>query len=277
MEPSMKYIEGSGGARLFYKDLGAGRPVVLIHGWPLSADMWEHQVVALVERGFRVISYDRRGFGRSEQTSGGYDYDTFADDLAAVIRATGAHDASLVGFSMGGGEVARYLARHGREGVRSAALIGAVTPYLLKTDDNPDGVPGEEFEKIKRGIRDDRPAFLADFAKSFYGVGLVSRPVSGEWLDWDFQVAMQASPIATLACVDAFGRTDFRRDMAAFADVPTLIIHGTGDKTVPIETSARQAARLVPHATLVEYDGAPHGLFATEAQRLNDDLLRFLA
>ncbi len=272
----MQSIESKDGCRLHVNDWGSGPPVVLIHGWPLSSAMWEYQAVSLVQRGFRVISYDRRGFGRSDQPAGGYDYDTFADDLAAVIAATGARGVSLVGFSMGGGEVARYLSRHGRDNVVAAVLMSAVTPFMLKTPDH-DGVPGSVFEDMKLGIRADRPHFMAGFAKDFYGVGLVSKPVSSEWLAWNQDLVLQASPIATLACVDAFSTTDFRADLAAFAGVPTLILHGTADKTVPIDVAARQTARYIPHAQVLEYDGAPHGLFATEPERLGDDLLRFLA
>ncbi len=271
----MPYATARDGTRLHFNDWGAGPAAILIHGWPLSGAMWEYQATALVEAGMRVITYDRRGFGKSDQPRAGYDYDTFADDLGAIIEASGVDRAALIGFSMGGGEVARYLSRHGAARVTRAALIGAVTPFMLRTDDNPDGVPDEALEEIKDNIRKDRPHFLAGFGKDFYGVGWVTQPVSDEWLAWTQALALAASPIATLACVDAFGRTDFRADMEAFT-VPTLIIHGTGDKTVPIDATARAAAQLVPHADLVEYSGAPHGLFATEPARLSEDLIRFL-
>jgi non-heme chloroperoxidase len=272
----MAYAEARDGVKLHVKDMGTGEPVLLIHGWPLSGDMFEYQTVALLEAGFRVITYDRRGFGQSGHPATGYSYDQFADDLAAVIDFCGLERVSLVGFSMGGGEIARYLSRHGSAKVARAALIGAVVPYLLKTDDNPHGADASVFEDLKRRIREDRFAFLQSFGKDFYGVGWVSRPVSQGVLDWTFVLAIMASPVATLACVDAFGTTDFRPDLPAFAGVPTLIIHGTADKTVPIDASARAAARGIPHATLVEYDGEAHGLFATAPDRLNRDLLEFL-
>ncbi|GAO40667.1 putative non-heme chloroperoxidase [Sphingomonas changbaiensis NBRC 104936] len=272
----MPYAEARDGTKLHLKDLGAGEPVVLIHGWPLTGDMWEYQTLALLEAGFRVITYDRRGFGQSSHPATGYDYDTFADDLAAVLDACKVERASLVGFSMGGGEVARYLSRHGAGRVARAALVSSVAGYLLKTDDNPDGVDASVFDQMKAQIREDRFKFLKTFAGQFYGVGWVSSPVSDALLDWTFILAIMASPKATIDCVDAFGRTDFRPDFAAFAGVPTLIVHGTGDKTVPIEPSAHAAARGIPHATLIEYDGEPHGLFATAPDRLSKDLLAFL-
>ena len=273
----MPYITTRDDTQLYVKDWGSGRPVVLIHGWPLSADSWDDQALALAEAGHRVIAYDRRGFGRSSQPFGGYDYDTLADDLADVLAATGATDeVSLVGFSMGGGEVARYLSRHSGRGVRKAALIGSVVPYVLQDDSNPDGVPAAMFEQIKDGLRRDRPHFLAGFAKQFFGVGWVSSPVSQEMLDWALTVAMQAGLKPTLACVDTFSRTDFRPDLPSFT-VPTLIVHGTADKTVPIDPTARAAAKAIPGATLIEYDGAPHGLFATDKERLTRDLIDFLA
>ena len=271
----MAYITTRDNTKLYVKDWGAGRPVILLHGWPLSADSWDDQAVAIADAGFRTIAYDRRGFGRSEQPWGGYEYDTLADDLADVMAATGATDAALVGFSMAGGEVARYLSRHGGKGVAQAALISSVVPYMLKTPDNPDGVDPALFAQMTAGMKQDRAHFFAGFFKDFYGVGLVSHPVSNELIENSVDVAMQASLKATLACAEAFGTTDFRPDLAAFT-VPTLIVHGTSDQTVPIDATGRAAARGIPHAKFIEYDGAPHGLFATHKQRLTDDLLAFL-
>ena len=271
----MGYITTRDNTKLYVKDWGSGRPVILMHGWPLSADSWDDQAVAIADAGLRAIAYDRRGFGRSEQPWDGYNYDTLADDLAAVIEETGATDAAIVGFSMGGGEVARYMSRHGGKNVAQAALVSSVVPYMLKTADNPDGTDQATFEQMTEGMKQDRAHFFAGFFKDFYGVGLVSHPVSDEVLETSRNVAMQASLKATLACAAAFATTDFRPDLAAFS-VPTLIIHGTADQTVPIEASARAAARGIPHAKLIEYDGAPHGLFATHKERLTNDLLAFL-
>ena len=271
----MTYVTTHDHTKLYVKDWGAGQPVILLHGWPLSADSWDDQAMALADAGFRTIAYDRRGFGRSEQPWGGYDYDTLADDLSAVLEATGAADAALVGFSMAGGEVARYLSRHSGKNVAQAALISSVVPYMLKTADNPDGVDPALFAQMGAGMKADRAHFFAGFFKDFYGVGLASHPVSNEVLENSRDVAMQASLKATLACAVAFGTTDFRADLAAFT-VPTLIVHGTADKTVPIDATGRAAARGIPHAKLIEYEGAPHGLFATEKDRLTADLLAFL-
>ena len=273
----MPYVKTRDGTDLYVKDWGQGRPVILTHGWPLSADMWDPQMMALADAGFRAIAYDRRGFGRSGQPWGGYDYDTLADDLADVMQAAGVDDgATIVGFSMGGGEVARYMSRHDGKGVAAAGLISSVVPYMLKTDDNPDGVPADMFEQIKDGIRKDRAKFFHDtFMPQFFGVGYVSSPVSQEIVDYSTNVALMASLKATLACVDAFGKTDFRPDLPAFR-VPTLIVHGTGDKTVPIDTSARAAAKGIAGSQLVEYDGEPHGLNVTASDRLTQDLLTFL-
>jgi non-heme chloroperoxidase len=271
----MPYAEARDGTKLHVKDMGSGEPVLLIHGWPLTGDMFEYQTLALLEAGYRVITYDRRGFGQSGHPAGPYDYDTFADDLAAVIEACGVERVNLVGFSMGGGEIARYLTRHGTARVSRAILIASVVAYLLKTDDNPDGADASVFEDMKAQIRKDRFKFLKSFAEQFYGVGYVTSPVSKELLDWTFILAIMSSPKAMIDCVDAFGRTDFRPDLASFT-VPTLIIHGTGDKTVPIDPSARAAARGIPQARLIEYDNEPHGLFATAPDRLNQDLLGFL-
>ncbi len=274
----MPFIEARDGTEIYVKDWGheGGRPVILIHGWPLSADSWDDQAVALADAGYRVIAYDRRGFGRSDQPWEGYDYDTFADDLADVIESAEIESgAALVGFSMGGGEVARYMSRHGGQSVSQAVLVGSVVPYLLKTDDNPNGADAAVFDGIKAGIRKDRPDFFRSFFKDFFGVGLISHPVSDAVLDWAWRLAMQAGLKGTLDCVDAFGTTDFRPDLPSFT-VPTLIIHGSQDATVPIDASARAAAAGIHGARLIEYDGAPHGLFATHKDRLTQDLLDFL-
>jgi non-heme chloroperoxidase len=271
----MPYVTTRDQMKLYVKDWGHGRPVILLHGWPLSADSWDEVAVAIADAGFRAIAYDRRGFGRSEQPWSGYDYDTLADDLARVIEETGARQATLVGFSMGGGEVARYLSRHGGRNVAQAVLIASIVPYMLKTADNPNGVEQATFDQMSASLKQDRAHFFANFFKDFYGVGLVSHPVSAEVIEWSRAVAMQASLKATLDCAKAFATTDFRPDLASFI-VPTLIVHGTADQTVPIEASARAAARGIANAKLIEYDGAAHGLFATHKERLTDDLLAFL-
>lgn len=272
----MAFIEAKDGTKLHVKDMGEGRPVILIHGWPLTGDMFEYQTVAMLEAGFRVITYDRRGFGQSGHPASGYNYDTFADDLAAVIDGLELQSVSLVGFSMGGGEIARYLSRHGASKISKAVLVASVAGYLLKDETNPDGVDVSVFEGMKKDIRKDRFDFLQSFAKTFYGVGFVTSPVSQGVLDWSFVLGVMASPKATIDCVDAFGKTDFRPDFAAFT-IPTLVIHGTGDKTVPIDPTGRAAANGIAGATLIEYDGEPHGLFATVPDRLNQDLIEFLA
>ena len=283
----MPFVTTRDGVSLFYKDWSAAtgsgggdrRRVYLVHGWPLSADTWDHLAMHLVGLGFRVIAHDRRGFGRSAQPFGGYDYDTFADDLAAVMTATGgdADDAGsvLIGFSMGGGEVARYMSRHRGRGVAGCGLIASVVPMMAKTDDHPDGVDPAMFEQIKQTIVADRPAFLQNFFKDFYGVGWMSSPVSDAYLDWSRQVAMSASLPATVACVDAFGHTDFRTDLPSIA-VPTLVIHGGKDDIVPIDISGRAAAAAIADATWISYDDGPHGLFATHPDRLRDDVAAFL-
>ncbi|MGV1832277.1 alpha/beta fold hydrolase [Agrobacterium vitis] len=271
----MAFIEAKDGTQLHVKEMGKGRPVVLIHGWPLTGDMFEYQSLALLEAGFRVITYDRRGFGQSGHPADGYNYDTFADDLASVIDSLDVQNVSLVGFSMGGGEIARYLSRHGASKVSKAVLVASVAPYLLKDGSNPDGVDASVFEGMKNDIRKDRFAFLQSFAKTFYGVGLVTSPVSQGVLDWSFILGVMASPKATIDCVDAFGKTDFRPDLAAFT-IPTLVIHGTADKTVPIDPAGRAAANGIAGAKLIEYEGEPHGLFATAPDRLNRDLIEFL-
>ena len=272
----MPMIQTRDATRLYVKTWGEGEPVVLIHGWPLSSDSWDPISHALAETGYKAIAYDRRGFGRSDQPSGGYDYDTFADDLATIMEnCCDGRDAALVGFSMGGGEVARYLSRHGGKGVSKVALIGSIVPYMLQTDDNPTGVPQAAFDQIGEGLLADRAAFFTGFFKDFYGVGWVDRPVSDEVLHLSWITAMQAGLRPTLAAAKAFASTDFRPDLAHFK-VPTLVIHGTADRTVPIDATARELVKAVPHAQLIEYNGAAHGLFATQTERLKADLLDFL-
>ncbi|MFY8196762.1 alpha/beta fold hydrolase [Novosphingobium sp. B1] len=273
----MTMIETRDGTRLFAKSWGDGPLVVLIHGWPLSGDSWDPVSNALADAGFRAIAYDRRGFGRSDQPSEGYDYDTFADDLADVMTAMNASDnAALVGFSMGGGEIARYMSRHGGRGVSRVALVSSVVPYMLKTDDNPEGVPQSTFDEMTDGMLEDRAKFFTGFFRDFYGVGMLSKPVSDETLKLSWATAMQAGLRPTLLAAKAFATTDFRGDLASFR-VPTLVIHGTSDATVPIEATGRAVAKAVPHSTLIEYDGEPHGVFATQTERLTNDLLDFLS
>jgi pimeloyl-ACP methyl ester carboxylesterase len=271
----MAYVTTRDKTRLYMKEWGTGRPVILIHGWPLSADTWDDLALTLAETGFRAIAYDRRGFGRSDQPGQGYVYDIMADDLADVIAETGAQDATIVGFSMGGGEVARYMSRHNGHNVSKAALISSVVPYLLKTNDNPNGVDQAVFEQMMKGLKADRPQFFANFFKMFYGVGPVSHPVSDELVAWSSSVAMQSGLLPDLACVHAFATTDFRPDLAAFR-VPTLFIHGTGDKIVPIDVTSRTAVKAIPQARLIEYDNAPHGVLATHKDQIANDLLGFL-
>jgi non-heme chloroperoxidase len=279
----MSYIKAGTDAsgndiKLFYQDLGGSNvrsTVVLIHGWPLSHEMWDYQLAELPAHGLRVIAYDRRGFGKSTQTWDGYDYDTLADDLKAVLDTLDLQNVTLVGFSMGGGEVARYMSRHGGDRVSKVAFISSVTPYLLKTDDNPDGVDQSVFDEITENIQKDRADFLQTFGKQFYGVNLISKPVSQAHLDGDFARAYVSSHKATLDCANAFATTDFRNDLTQI-HVPTLIIHGDADKTVPIESSGELTANALPNAHYIVYDEAPHGLFVTEKDRLNDDLLAFI-
>ncbi|CAN5383630.1 alpha/beta hydrolase [soil metagenome] len=271
----MPYIKTRDGTDLYVKDWGEGRPVVLIHGWPLSSDSWDAQSLALAEAGFRAISYDRRGFGRSGQPASGHYYDTLSDDLSDVLEATGAQDATLVGFSMGGGEVARYMNRHNGKGVIGAGLISSVVPYMPKSDDNPHGAPIEVLTGIADGIRQDRYGFFAAFFKQFFGVGFISSPVSNEVIEWAQQTANLAGLKPILACAESFSFTDFRPDLPAFR-VPTLIVHGTADKTVPIDPTGRAAAQAIGQSQLVEYEGAPHALTITESDRFTRDLLTFL-
>lgn len=272
----MPYAKAKDGCMLYYKDWGKGHPLALLHGWPLSGDSFDDAAVALVEAGHRCIIPDRRGFGRSDQPWDGYDYDTFADDLAAVLEDAGVSEpVGLVGFSMGGGEVARFLTKQGKQRVSHAVLIGSIVPFMAQTDDNPNGVPRSTFDGMADGIREDRAHFFKGFFKDFFGIGLVSQPVSDEVEMDSWRQAMMAGLRPTLAAAEAFATTDFRPDLKSFEGVPTLIIHGTADKTVPIDATAREVAKALPRAQSIEYDGSAHGLFATDKQRLIDDLLSF--
>jgi pimeloyl-ACP methyl ester carboxylesterase len=274
--------DGSTPVELYYEDHGTGRPVVLIHGWPLSGRAWESQVPALVAAGYRAVTYDRRGFGKSSQPWNGYDYDTFAADLDALLRHLDLTDAALVGFSMGGGEVVRYLARHGADGrVTRAVLAGAVPPYLYKSADNPDGgLDDATIAQFENGVRGDRMAFLDGFTKDFFssGSGLTGKKVlvSEPMRQYALSIAAGASPKGTLDCIAAFGRTDFRADLATMT-VPTLVIHGDSDQIVPFEVSGRRSAEAIGNAQLVVVKGGPHGLNTTHADEFNAALLAFLA
>ncbi len=260
---------------LCYQDVGSGATVVFIHGWPLSQEMWEYQVTELAGKGMRCITYDRRGFGHSDKPWNGYNYDVLADDLKAILDGLDLSDVTLVGFSMGGGEVARYFTRHGGARVSKAVLVSAVTPYMLKTDDNPNGVDPTVFEEMLINIQNDRMSFLDSFGKQFYGVSLLNRSVSNAYLQRDVMLASVATSHATQQCAKAFATTDFRGDMPHIT-VPALIIHGNSDQTVPIEISGDRSAQMVPNNTYIVYEDAPHGLFYTERERLNADLISFI-
>ncbi|WP_207431393.1 alpha/beta fold hydrolase [Sabulibacter ruber] len=261
--------------QLSYIDYGAGRPVVLIHGWPLSKEMWEYQVDDLVSAGLRVIAYDRRGFGHSAKPWQGYDYDSLTDDLRDILEYLDLRDAVLVGFSMGGGEAVRYLSRYGSERVSRLVLVSAVPPFLAKTSENPEGVDQSVFEEIMANLKEDRIGFLDDFGKKFFGVSLMNHPVSAPLLDYYRMLASVASPRATQQCVIAFAQTDFRADVQAIR-VPTLIIHGDADETVPIKASSDRTAAMIPGSRYLVYEDAPHGLFYTHKEKLNRDLISFI-
>jgi len=271
----MPFLTVADGASLHFNDWGAGKPVVFIHGWPLDADMWEYQAPVIAQAGYRAITYDRRGFGRSSQPWTGYDYDTLTSDLRALIQHLDLRDVTLVGFSMGGGEVARYMANHNGDRISKVVLLACVTPYLLKTADHPEGVDRSVFDGMIAGITKDRPGFLRGFGKLFYGVGVLKHPVSAEFLEWSASVAMLGSMKATVDCVRSWSETDFRANLLRIK-VPTLIVHGDADATVPIKISSDATAELLPHATYKVYEGEPHGLFYTARDRFNEDLLAFL-
>ncbi len=267
----------SNGITLHHTDSGGdGRPVVLVHGWPLSGASWSEQVPALVDAGYRVVTYDRRGFGESDKPEDGYDYDTFADDLAGLLDALDLRDVSLVGFSMGGGEVARYLGRHGDSRVSSAVFAGAVPPYLLRTDDNPDGgLSEDDVIGMQSGVRQDRRGFLDAFTTTFFTAGDEVK-VSEEQRQQTIALQQPASDAALIGCIAAFGSTDFRGDLTKIS-LPTLVIHGDSDAIVPIEVSGRRTAESIENSELVVVADAPHGFNVSHAEEFNQALLGFLA
>ncbi|WP_194721978.1 alpha/beta fold hydrolase [Noviherbaspirillum malthae] len=261
---------------LAYQDVGTGRPVVLIHGWPASHAMWQYQSAELPKHGIRAIAYDRRGFGHSSKPWEGYDYNTLADDLKGLLDGLDLQDVTLVGFSMGGGEVARYMARHGGARVAKVVFVGSVTPYLMKAGDNPEGVDAAVFQQMLEGLNKDWPDFLATFGKQFFNVGMLKHPVSQATLDWMQHLTLQASLKATLDCVHAFAETDFRNDFAGIS-VPALVIHGDADQVVPPEASANRTVELLRSVQYKVYEGGSHGLFVTHKDELNRDLVHFVS
>ena len=271
----MSTFTTSDGTRIFYKDWGSGRAVVFSHGWPLSADAWDGQMLFLATKGFRVIAHDRRGHGRSDQPFDGNDMDTYADDLAALIEHLDLRDIVLVGHSTGGGEVARYIGRHGTARVAKAVLLGAVPPQMLKTEANPGGLPMDVFDAIRAGVAADRSQFYKDLSIPFHGANRPGANVSQGLHDSFWLQGMRGGIKGQFDCIKQFSETDFSDDLRKF-DVPTLIVHGDDDQIVPIDDSARLAAQLVKQATLKVYPGASHGLAATHQAQFNADLLAFI-
>jgi pimeloyl-ACP methyl ester carboxylesterase len=260
---------------IYYEDMGRGRPVVLIHGWPLNGRMWEGQVNALLDAGYRCVTYDRRGFGNSGRPGGGFDYDTFSSDLRDVVTALDLQNAMLVGFSMGGGEVVRYLGRYGDDRVSRAMLVAAVPPFLLKTPDNAGGVEPSVFDDMIAGVKRDRIGFLSEFLKGFFNWEPGKPVPSEEAIVYVKSLAWIASPLATQQCITAFGTTDFRRDLAKIR-IPVLVVHGDADRIVPLELSGRKAAAAIAGSRLEVLSGAPHGLTVTHGDELNRLMLGFL-
>jgi non-heme chloroperoxidase len=270
----MATVKTKDGTDIYFKDWGTGRPVLFSHGWPLSADMWDEQMLAVASAGYRGIAFDRRGFGRSVKPLSGYDYDTMAYDIAVLMDSLDLNDAVLVGFSMGGGDIVRYVARHGAGRVSKLVLISAVTPLFMKTADH-DGPDKSLFDGIRAGLLRDRPQFLEDFNPLFYGTDR-GQTVSPGIFRQTVQIGLQASLKATIDCVTAFSETDFRPDMAKI-DVPTLVIHGGDDVVVPLQATGALAAKMIKGARLDVYEGAPHATTVTHKDRLNRDLLDFIA
>ncbi|MDM0025290.1 alpha/beta fold hydrolase [Variovorax saccharolyticus] len=271
----MSYVTSRDGTRIFYKDWGSGRPIVFSHGWPLDADAWDAQMLFLLHHGYRVIAHDRRGHGRSDQPASGNDMDTFADDLAVLIDALDLKAAVLVGHSTGGGEVARYVGRHGTRRIDRIVLIGAVPPLMLKTAANPDGLPIAVFDGLRAGVAVDRPRFFQDLALAFHGCNRLGATPSQGLVDWFCLQGMRGGIRPEYDCIEAFSETDFNEDLRKF-NVPTLFIHGDDDQIVPFPASACTASKRVRNSTLKVYAGGPHGICSTQADRVNADLLAFL-
>ncbi len=271
----MATIKTKDGTEIYYKDWGKGPVVTFSHGWPLNSDAWDGQMLFLAQKGFRVVAHDRRGHGRSGQGSSGNDMDGYADDLAAVIEALDLKDATLVGHSTGGGEVVRYLARHGTKRVAAAVLIAAVPPIMLKSDANPEGLPMEVFDKMRSDLARDRSQFYKDLAIPFYGANRPGAKVSQGTLDQFWLWSMQAGLKNAYESIKAFSETDFTEDLKKIG-VPTFVMHGEDDQIVPVKDSAKKSARLIKGAREIYYPGAPHGLTATLQDRVNEDLLSFL-
>jgi non-heme chloroperoxidase len=272
----MSTITTQDGTRIYYKDWGEGRPVVFSHGWPLNADAWESQMLFLAQNGYRTIAHDRRGHGRSGQPSKGNDMDTYADDLAALVETLDLRDAVMVGHSTGGGEVARYIGRHGTYRVAKAVLVGAVPPLMLRTEANPEGTPIEAFDEIRTGVLADRSQFFKDLAVPFYGANRPGAKVSQGVRDAFWFQGIQGGIKNEYECIAAFSESDFTEDLKWF-DVPTLIVHGDDDQIVPIVASALWSSKLIKDSTLKVYEGGDHGLSDTHKEELNSDLLAFLA
>jgi len=271
----MSIVKTKDGAEIYYKDWGAGPAITFSHGWPLNADMWDGQMLFFAQRGYRVVAHDRRGHGRSTQISTGNDMNGYADDLAAVIEALDLKDVTVVGHSTGGGEVARYIGRHGTKRVKAAVLIAAVPPIMLKTGANPEGLPMEVFDQIRAGVAGDRSQYYKDLAVAFYGANRAGAKISQGTLDQFWLWSMQAGTKNAYESVKAFSETDFTEDLKKF-DVPTLVLHGEDDQIVPVKDSARKSAKLIAGAKDIYYPGAPHGITATHADKINAALLDFI-
>ena len=272
----MSTITTKDGTEIFYKDWGTGKTVVFSHGWPLDADAWDSQMLFLVQKGYRVIAHDRRGHGRSGQPAQGNDMDTYADDLAAVLDSLDVKDAMLVGHSTGGGEVARYIGRHGTGRLSKAVLIGAVPPLMLKTQANPGGLPKDVFDGIRAGVAGDRSQFYKDLAVPFFGYNRDNAKKSQGVIDTFWAQGMLGGILGQYACIREFSEVDYTEDLKKF-DVPTLILHGDDDQIVPIDAAGRHSAKIVRNATLKVYPGGAHGMCVVEADKVNADLLEFVS